>query len=65
MVIKTIIMVIALLAMLEGLFATLAPKKVKGFLRYFIKKSNGYFRTFGIIELIIAAIVFILTYYYW
>jgi len=64
MVIKTIVIVIVVLAMLEGLFATLAPEKVKGVLRYFIKKSNGYFRKFGIFELIIAIIVFVLVYYY-
>ena len=44
MTIKIVIMILAVLAILEGLFATLAPKKVKGLVKYFIKKSDDYYR---------------------
>jgi len=64
MVLKEVVMIIAVLAILEGLFAVLAPGKVKGLVKYFTKKSDKYYRKFGAIELIVAIAVLVLSYYY-
>ncbi len=64
MVIKEVVMVIAVIAILEGLFVVLAPGKVKALVKYFTKKSDKYYRNFGAIELIIAIAVLVLSYYY-
>lgn len=64
MLIKTIIMVISVLAILEGLFATIYPKNVKELIKYFTKKPENYYFKVGIIELIIASLILSLTYYF-
>ncbi|MEK6872069.1 MAG: DUF2065 family protein [Nanoarchaeota archaeon] len=64
MIVKEVVMVIAVLAILEGLFAVLAPGKVRWFVRYFMKKSDKYYRKLGAIEIIVAIAAFVLSYYY-
>jgi len=64
MMLKEIVTVIFVLAILEGLFAFIAPKQVKALVKYFAKKSEKYYRKIGLIELIVSVIILIFTYYY-
>ncbi len=63
MAIKIIIATIAVLALLEGLFAIVAPNQIKIMLKFFTKKKISYFRKVGLIELIIAAVVLVIVYF--
>jgi len=64
MVVKEVVMVIAVLALLEGLFAAIAPKQIEKMLKFFAKKKTNYFRKIGFVESIIAIIILIFACYF-
>ena len=64
MVLKEVIIVLAVLALIEGLFAVIAPSQIKNLVKYFTKKPVSYYRKVGFIELIIAVVVLAVAYYF-